>query len=125
MKESPFALMTYIWCTVFGAITAPIWMRLFTYWFASRGSVVLTNVRGPDKLIAMAGHAVHDMTFLVPRAGGIGLGISIFSYAGQISIGCNADTALFPSVKHLQRYLQLVYEAFAELERDAETKLEK
>jgi len=49
--------------------------------YAGKASLVLTNVIGPDKAIYMAGSRVRQMTFWEPESGGLGLGLSIYSYA--------------------------------------------
>lgn len=58
---------------------------------AANASVVVTNVRGPAERRYLAGQPVAHQVFWVPQSGGIGLGVSIFSYAGQIGFGVMAD----------------------------------
>jgi hypothetical protein len=36
------------------------------------------------------------VTFWVPQTGAVGVGISVFSYAGAISVGVAADARLLP-----------------------------
>ena len=38
----------------------------------------------------------------VPRAGDMGFGVSIFSYAGQVTIGFSTDAHLMPDPERLQ-----------------------
>jgi WS/DGAT/MGAT family acyltransferase len=63
---------------------------------AANASVVLTNVRGSDQPHFLAGKRITRQMFWVPQSGGIGIGISILSYAGQISFGVVADSLRVP-----------------------------
>lgn len=58
---------------------------------AANASLVVTNVHGPDQPRYLAGRRIAQQMFWVPQSGGIGLGVSIFSYAGQVSFGVMAD----------------------------------
>ncbi|PEN14208.1 wax ester/triacylglycerol synthase family O-acyltransferase [Longibacter salinarum] len=64
--------------------------------FSSKASAVLTNVPGPRKILHMKGHRLQHIMPWVPRAGNIGLGISIFSYAGEVRLGIACDNGLIP-----------------------------
>ena len=43
------------------------------------------------------------MLIMAPRAGGVGLGVTIFSYNGRVTIGVNADAGLLPDPDELLR----------------------
>lgn len=62
--------------------------------FGKKASLVLTNVPGPRTPLSIAGAPLSRMMFWVPEAARIGLGISIFSYAGQITISVLSDAAV-------------------------------
>ena len=64
--------------------------------FSSKASAVLTNVPGPRKKLHMNGHRLQHIMPWVPRAGKIGLGVSIFSYAGDVRVGIACDNGLIP-----------------------------
>jgi len=64
--------------------------------FGAKGTLVLTNVRGPAAPIHIAGHAVEGMMFWVPQSGHLGVGISLFSYAGAVRVGVSTDAGLVP-----------------------------
>jgi diacylglycerol O-acyltransferase len=64
--------------------------------YGTRASAVITNVKGPQEQLYMAGAPVDDFMAWVPQTGSIGLGISIFSYAGLLRVGVLADAALVP-----------------------------
>ena len=44
----------------------------------------------------IAGVLVSRLIFWVPQSGRMGIGISIFSYAGEVTIGVLADAGLVP-----------------------------
>ena len=64
--------------------------------FASKSTAVLTNVPGPRQPLWFSGKKVRNMMFWVPRAGRVGLGISILSYDGNVTVGLAADAGLVP-----------------------------
>jgi len=64
--------------------------------FSSKASAVLTNVPGPRETLHLRGRRLQHIMPWVPRAGEIGLGISIFSYAGEVRIGVACDEGLVP-----------------------------
>jgi diacylglycerol O-acyltransferase len=58
---------------------------------AANASLIVTNVRGAEQPRYLAGQRIARQMFWVPQSGGIGLGVSILSYAGQVSFGIIAD----------------------------------
>jgi len=69
--------------------------------FASKGSLVLTNVPGPTQPVYLAGSKVAGIMGWVPASGGVALGISIFSYDGEVTVGVSADARLVPDPERL------------------------
>jgi WS/DGAT/MGAT family acyltransferase len=63
---------------------------------ASRSTAVMTNVPGPTEPLTVAGSTVKQSLFWVPQSADIGMGVSIFSYAGQVQFGLITDVALTP-----------------------------
>ncbi|NND57794.1 MAG: wax ester/triacylglycerol synthase family O-acyltransferase [Xanthomonadales bacterium] len=63
---------------------------------SDKATTVLTNVPGPQQPLYFAGERVKDMMFWVPQNGSIGMGISIFSYDGQVFFGVITDRKLVP-----------------------------
>lgn len=63
---------------------------------AANASVVITNVRGPEQPRYLGGRRIARELFWVPQSGGIGMGVSILSYAGQVSFGVIADLERVP-----------------------------
>jgi len=64
--------------------------------FGTKGSAVMTNVPGPRTPVRLGGHTLSGFLFWVPMSAGVGLGVSIFSYAGQVTIGVASDAGLIP-----------------------------
>jgi diacylglycerol O-acyltransferase / wax synthase len=84
--------------------------------YADKASLVLTNVIGPLRPVYIAGSKIRQMTFWEPQAGGIGVGVSIYSYAGQITIGAVSDRNLVAAPARLTADFQ---RAYLELAREA------
>ena len=57
----------------------------------SHATIVVTNVKGPQEQLYLAGAPLEGFVFWTPRYGGIGLGVSILSYAGQVRVGAISD----------------------------------
>jgi WS/DGAT/MGAT family acyltransferase len=75
----------------------PVWVHnLVVRIFAAKTTAVMTNVPGPRKPLYLAGRKIRDIFFWVPQSGRVGLGISIFSYAGQVRLGVGTDAGLVP-----------------------------
>ena len=70
--------------------------RLVVGIFATKTTAVMTNVPGPRRTIYLAGRPVRDIFFWVPQSGRVGLGVSIFSYAGWVRLGVGTDSGLIP-----------------------------
>ena len=61
-----------------------------------KGSLVLSNVPGPQAPLYMCGQRISEMYFWVPQSGSIGIGISILSYAGKVFFGVISGTGHAP-----------------------------
>jgi diacylglycerol O-acyltransferase / wax synthase len=61
--------------------------------FARKGSLVASNVPGPQAPLYLCGQRIAEMHFWVPQSGSIGVGVSILSYAGKVFFGLIADRA--------------------------------
>jgi diacylglycerol O-acyltransferase / wax synthase len=83
--------------------------------YAGKASLVLTNVIGPKQPLFMAGVPIRQMTFWEPESGGLGVGISIYSYANEITIGVISDKNLVPEPRAIT---SAVMKSFADLERE-------
>jgi WS/DGAT/MGAT family acyltransferase len=61
--------------------------------FSRKGSLVASNVPGPQAPLYLCGQRITQMYFWVPQSGSIGVGVSILSYAGEVFFGLIADRA--------------------------------
>jgi len=85
--------------------------------FGSKASLVLTNVAGPVQPLSLAGRRIDRIMFWVPHPGeDLGLGVSVFSYRGKLSLGVIGDAARVPDP---QRIAQLFEHEVAALLRRA------
>jgi diacylglycerol O-acyltransferase len=94
-RHSPQPSVTF---EVLGALgLVPQALRtLAVRFFGSKGTAVVTNVRGPEQQLYLAGRKLRHMTFFVPQSAMLGIGISVMTYAGQIQMGVIADAGLVP-----------------------------
>ncbi len=93
IKRRPEAAAAY---TILGlaGISSEAVESLIVKFFGTKVSLVLTNVPGPDEHISLGGHRVDRIMFWVPQAARLGLGISLLSYAGSVTVGVVADQGL-------------------------------
>jgi len=80
---------------------ARIFQRAGVSLFGSKATAVLTNVPGPSEPLYLAGKLVQEIFFWVPQAGRLGIGISIFSYNGDVRIGIGTDAGLVPDPERI------------------------
>ena len=64
--------------------------------FARSATAVVSSVSGPRNRVQLAGAPVTGIVAWVPATGPIGLGLSIVSYAGQLTVGLVSDVQLLP-----------------------------
>ena len=64
--------------------------------FAQKATAVMTNVAGPSEPIYFAGSKIAGVVPWVPAAGTIGMGVSIFSFNGVVTVGLQVDAGLVP-----------------------------
>ncbi len=95
LKKSADAIVNFGLLSAVG-VFPPMVARRFAGFFSNKASAVLTNVPGPREPLYFAGKKISNMMFWVPRSGMIGLGISILSYDGKVTVGIAADEGLMP-----------------------------
>src|SRR5215213_9988775 len=73
-------------------------MRIGIPWLARRGGLkvncFVTNVRGPRKPLYLAGAQLEDAVPFAPLVAGVRLGVTVFSYAGTLTITLLGDGQL-------------------------------
>lgn len=105
IKASPEAGVVFGVLGLMGAL-GPELEKVAVSIFSSKATMVLTNVPGPQKQLYLAGAPVRNIMFWVPQSGGLGLGISIFSYAGNVRVGVAVDASLIPDPDTITHYLE-------------------
>ncbi|HXV75839.1 MAG TPA: wax ester/triacylglycerol synthase family O-acyltransferase [Candidatus Polarisedimenticolaceae bacterium] len=83
--------------------------------FASKATSVMTNVPGPIRTLYLAGRPVADLIFWVPRSGGLSLGVSIMSYAGNVRLGVATDAGLVPDPERIVEGFDAEFAAMMQL----------
>ena len=56
----------------------------------------MTNVPGPQHRLYLAGSKLDQVMFWVPQTGGLGMGVSILSFGGNVQFGLVTDRAFVP-----------------------------
>jgi WS/DGAT/MGAT family acyltransferase len=79
--------------------------------FGAKATAVMTNVPGPREVLHLAGRPIREIFFWVPQSGRLGLGISIFSYAGHVRMGLATDAGLVPDPEVIVRGFHEEFEA--------------
>jgi diacylglycerol O-acyltransferase len=104
IKLAKQAHVVFAWVSSVGLYPAPI-ENLLIDRYAGMSSVIVTNVPGPRHRISVAGAEMTGLLFWVPTSGPVGVGLSLISYAGELTIGIMVDASLVPDVEDLRRYL--------------------
>jgi WS/DGAT/MGAT family acyltransferase len=102
IKDSHEGPISYGILSAIGMTPAAVEDRLIGF-FTQKASAVVTNVPGPREIVHLAGSPVRGVLVWAPCSGSIGMTVSIFSYAGEVTVGFMADTALLPDPQPLVR----------------------
>lgn len=100
IKQSPEAAVFLGILNIFGRTPRPIEEIALTI-FGSKATLVMTNVAGPREPLYLAGCRVERITFWVPHPADLGMGVSILSYNGQVTLGIVADAGLVPDPERI------------------------
>ena len=93
VKRSPQAVSTHLLLRLVGALPRPVSVAAAAL-LGGAASAVVTNVPGPRQPLSLIDRRLRSVVFWVPQVGRIGVGVSIFSYAGTVTIGVAADARL-------------------------------
>ncbi|NMT62273.1 WS/DGAT/MGAT family O-acyltransferase [Marinobacter orientalis] len=115
LKRSYQAQVTYSLLDLFGRGPDILERRALDL-LSNKASAVLTNVPGPEDALYLAGSRLTQPMFWVPQSGNIGIGISIFSYAGTVQFGITVDKAIHADP---QAVMDLFRESFQALSHAA------
>jgi hypothetical protein len=100
IKKSPEALLTFQVLRALGVTPSPLFETVVGL-FGRRATAVMTNVIGPREPLRIAGATLKQVMFWVPCSGRLGMGVSIFSYAGSLWLGIATDSVLVPDPERI------------------------
>ena len=100
IKNSPEAIVAVGILKAMGMTPIEI-QRIIVEVFGAKSTAVMTNVPGPREPLYMGGQKVDTIMFWVPQSGRLGLGVSIFSYNGQVRLGVATDADLVPDPENI------------------------
>ena len=116
LKQSPDAFVAFMVLNALGISSASIATTASNF-FANKASTVMTNVPGPREPLYFAGKKIENFIGWVPRTGRVGMGISIFSYAGKIGIGLVTDEGLVPDPDTILKYFEEEFDSLFEISK--------
>jgi diacylglycerol O-acyltransferase len=117
IKSSPEPYVFFGLLNTFG-LTPKLMEEQIVNLFGSKATVVMTNVMGPKETLHFAGTPIDDITFWVPQSGRLGIGVSIMSYAGNVTLGVITDAGLVPDPGVITRQFAREFEQLAALAGD-------
>ena len=103
IKESAEAFVGFQVMKIMG-IPPQALSRKGARFFASKFTGILSNVPGPRQPLYFTDKMIKNMMFWVPRSGDVAIGISIISYAGNVSLGIATDTRVAPDPEKITEY---------------------
>jgi WS/DGAT/MGAT family acyltransferase len=74
---------------------------LLIEFFTAKGTMVLTNVPGPRRPVTLAGVPVKGVLGWAPASGSVSMSVSVFSYAGGVTVGFLTDAGRVPDPQQL------------------------
>lgn len=95
IKRSPEAVVFLNILGLFGQTPKPV-EDMASSIFGSKATVVMTNVAGPQQTLYLAGCPAEQIVFWVPHPVSLGVGISILSYNGMVTLGVITDAGVVP-----------------------------
>jgi diacylglycerol O-acyltransferase / wax synthase len=99
-KRSPEARAVLAGLEVAGHLPPAAEKRIVN-WLGDKACAVVSNLPGPRRHLRVAGARISRIVFWPPQTSHVGIGVSLLSYAGEITVGVNADTALVPQPQRL------------------------
>lgn len=104
-EQRPAAIMGYL----AGLAATPIGKYFVAHQRSS--NVIVSNVIGPPVPVYFLGARVHRILPIIELVGNIGITLSVFSYAGTISMVVTADATAFPDLDVLMEGMEQDWKA--------------
>ncbi len=111
IKRSKEGTVSYGLLGAMGHVPPAVETR-FVDLFSSKATMVLTNVPGPRETVSLAGVPLAGVLVWAPCSGAVGMSVSIFSYAGEVTVGFMVNGRL---VEHPQVLVEAFEHALDEL----------
>ena len=105
LKQSQDAFVAFMVLSALGISSANV-AKTASNFFANKASTVMTNVPGPQEPLYFAGNRIENFIGWVPRTGRVGMGISVFSYSGNVVIGLVTDEGLVPDPDNILEHFE-------------------
>lgn len=109
LKLSPEALITLTSMALVGLTPKDAASKIVEV-FNKSISAVVTNVPGPREPLYFIGKPVKKIMVWAPIGGRLGLGSSIFSYAGKVTLGLFCDAGLVPDPERIAQGFMAEFE---------------
>ncbi len=119
IKDSPEAIIALGVLSMLGTTPTQIADQVVNI-FGMKSTLVATNVPGPRIPLYFAGSQIGKLVFWVPQSGRLGLGISIFSYNGEVTLGVAADAGLVTDPEGIVRGFEAEFEELMVMVRQVE-----
>ena len=116
LRRSAEAVVVLLILRTIGRVPLAV-QRLVVKIFATKATLVMTNVPGPNRTLYLAGKPIRDVFFWVPQSGHVGLGISILSYNGTVRLGVGTDAGLVPDPQAIVAGFQEEFDELLRLAR--------
>ncbi|WP_083930833.1 WS/DGAT domain-containing protein [Solimonas variicoloris] len=100
LKNSREAHAVFIGLAVAGELPGRVERNLVGL-IARKACAVVSNLPGPEQSLHFAGARIANIVFWPPQSGGIGIGVSLLSYAGRSTLGISSDVAVLRSPRVL------------------------
>lgn len=89
--------------------------KLLVEQYSARGTAVITNIPGPPRPVYLAGTPARRILVWAPRSGRVAMSVTIFSYAGEITVGLAVDAGLIPDPERIVTAFESELEALLRL----------
>jgi diacylglycerol O-acyltransferase / wax synthase len=109
IKNSPEAVVALGILNVIGMTPKQI-EKIIVAIFGLKGTTVITNVPGPRQTLYLAGKPIASLMFWVPSPSNLSIGVSIFSYAGDVFLGVATDAGIVPDPERIIELFQVEFE---------------
>jgi WS/DGAT/MGAT family acyltransferase len=113
IKSSPQPYVTFQILNALGLAPVEV-AELTVKMFGTKATAVMTNVIGPKQPLYFAGERIRTWLGWVPQSGHMGLGVSIFSFDGQVVVGVATDKGLVPDPESIATAFEEEFEALVE-----------